>query len=153
MLFSREHDWAAVFWKSGPVFPSEAVHPNALPVLAAKETKYRKLRETALERAEKQGRINAGKGKKSGAFVYENKNDNTLLVIPVEMDSINEEIIDYAFEWMRTVYKAYKDDKMPVRPWKQTSPNCAKCTFFDACWAEDAPEGDIKIKPMVVHKW
>lgn len=92
-------------------------------------------------------------GYKYGAFVYENRNDTTLLVIPVEMDSVNQEIIDYAFEWMRTVYKAYEDGLTPVRPWKQTSPICQQCPFFESCWDDDAPEGDIKIKPMVVHKW
>lgn len=90
---------------------------------------------------------------KVGAFVYENKNDNTLLVIPIEMDSVNREVIDAALNWMRTVYEAYQDDKMPVRPWKQSSPNCKDCIFFKTCWDDDAPEGDIKIKPMVVHKW
>lgn len=91
-------------------------------------------------------------GHNVGAFVYENKNDNTLLVIPIEMNDTNQEIIDAAFEWMQRVYKAYTDGKMPARPWKQTSPNCQDCIFFKTCW-EDVPEGDIKLKPMVVHKW
>lgn len=87
-----------------------------------------------------------------GAFVYENKNDNTLLVIPIEMNEENQAVIDEAFEWMRTVCKAYEDGEMPMRPWKQSSPNCQDCMFFKTCW-EDVPEGEVKIKPMVVHKW
>lgn len=89
---------------------------------------------------------------KVGAFVYENKNDNTLLVIPIEMNEENEQIIDAALEWMRNVYKTYEDGDMPMRPWKQTSPNCQDCPFYKACW-EEVPEGNVKIKPMVVHKW
>lgn len=91
-------------------------------------------------------------GSKVGAFLYENKNDNSLLVIPVEMDEVNEQVINDAFEWMRLVHKQYEDGKLPARPWKQTSPNCKQCPLFKACW-EDAPEGDVKIKPMKVHKW
>lgn len=89
---------------------------------------------------------------KVGAFVYENKNDNTLLVIPIEMDSVNTEVIDAALDWMRKVYKVYEDGDLPARPWKQTSPNCHDCVFFKTCW-DDVPEGNVKIKPMVVHKW
>lgn len=91
-------------------------------------------------------------GKKHGAFIYENRNDNALLVIPVTMDFTNEEIIDEAFEWMRKVWGQYQKGKLPVRPWKQTSSYCQGCPVFDACWNE-APEGDVKIKPLAVKKW
>lgn len=90
--------------------------------------------------------------KKHGALVYENKNDNSILVIPVDMTPENQAIIDEAFDWMRKVHKVYKDGQLPVRPWKKTSTYCKQCPLFDACW-DEAPEGDIKVKPMKVHKW
>lgn len=91
-------------------------------------------------------------GKKNGAFIYENRNDNSLLVIPVTMDDANQKTIDDAFEWMKNVWQLHLDGKLPTRPWKQTSPNCAKCPFFKSCW-EDAPEGTEKVKPLAVRKW
>lgn len=91
-------------------------------------------------------------GIRNGAFIYENKNDNSLLVIPVTLDDFNESIVDKALAWMRKVWDTYENGDLPTRPWKKTSQNCAQCPLFDACWKE-APDGNVDIKPMSVYKW
>lgn len=90
-------------------------------------------------------------GVKRGILLYENNNDKRLLAIPIEMTDENRGAVEKVFDWMRKVWKAHLDGLLPARPWKQTSPNCAQCPLFDACWSE--PREDIKIKSMAVHPW
>lgn len=87
-----------------------------------------------------------------GFLLYENKNDNTMLVIPVSMTDRNSKHLDEALEWMRTVYKAYTDDDLPKRPFQRRNKICKNCPLYNACW-EVAPEGNVKIDPMVVQKF
>lgn len=86
-----------------------------------------------------------------GMLLYENNNDKRMLAVPVEMTDENREAVEKVFEWMRKIWAAHKEDQLPARPWKQSSPNCAGCPLFDACWSE--PREDIKLKSMTVHKW
>lgn len=86
-----------------------------------------------------------------GMLLYENNNDKRMLAVPVEMTDENREAVEKVFEWMRKIWAAHKDKQLPARPWKKTSPNCADCPLFDACWSE--PREDIKLKSMTVHNW
>lgn len=88
---------------------------------------------------------------KRGVLLYENTNDKRMLAVPVEMTDENRGAVEKALEWMRKVWQAHKEDKLPARPWKKTSPNCAGCPLFNECWSE--PREDIKIKSMSVHPW
>lgn len=95
-----------------------------------------------------------GANKKHGAIVYENKNDQSLLVIPVTMDEHNETIIEAALEWMRKVRKNWEDsteenDNLPTRPWTRRNKNCKGCPLFDECW-NNLPDGNVTIEPMEV---
>lgn len=87
-----------------------------------------------------------------GVLLYENNNDKRLLAVPVEMTPENRAAVEKVFEWMRKIWDAHKADQVPARPWKKSSPNCADCPLFKACW-EDEPREDVKIKSMVVHPW
>lgn len=93
-----------------------------------------------------------GKGLKNGALVYENKNDQSILVIPVEMDEFNEEVIDKAFDWMREVRANWEAEgnTIPKRPWTQKNKNCKGCPLFKECWKID--DGEVVIKPMEIVK-
>lgn len=87
-----------------------------------------------------------------GAFFYENRDSKEILIIPVEMNEKNREIIDQAKDWMREVYAAYKDDKLPTRAGKNNnSVICRECPLNTVCW-ETTPDGDIEIKSMPVYK-
>jgi CRISPR/Cas system-associated exonuclease Cas4 (RecB family) len=89
-------------------------------------------------------------GYQEGFLLYENKSNNDLLCIPVKMDVKNAAAIDEALEWMRTVWKAHKDDTLPTRPFTKKSPICKDCPFYNVCWEEDAREGEVTIAPMKV---
>lgn len=85
---------------------------------------------------------------KYGFFLYENKNTQEFVVIPVEMDAKNRQIIDDALAWMREVYAA--NDLDIKRPFKQTNKICQNCPFYVSCW--NLPDGDTLIPVMKVAK-
>ena len=92
-----------------------------------------------------------GKGLKNGVLIYENKNDQSVLVIPVELDDFNNEVIEKAFDWMREVRANWDNQTLPTRPWTQKNKNCKGCPLFKECW-ENLPDGEVKIKPMELVK-
>ncbi len=88
--------------------------------------------------------------KNSGFILYENKNTNELLVIPVVMNDRYEKIIEDVFEWMRLVYKNYEEGELPERPFTKRSAQCKNCPVWDTCWTGE--KGTVVIPPMEVPK-
>lgn len=96
-------------------------------------------------------------GRQRGFLLYVNKNDETMLVIPVEMDAHNSELLDNVFEWLRTVRKAYDDDTMPKIPFRRSKETglpsnniCRNCPVRQTCFT--GPEGTVLIPLMEVPK-
>jgi CRISPR/Cas system-associated exonuclease Cas4 (RecB family) len=89
--------------------------------------------------------------KKSGFLLYENKNTQEFLVIPVHLDEKNEAIIEEVFEWLRMVYKNFEEGELPKRPFTKRNKTCKSCPIFDWCWNKQ-PEGTIDIPVMEVPK-
>lgn len=88
-------------------------------------------------------------GLRRGFLLYMNKNDQRIVVIPVELDETNEAIIEKAFEWMRKVRATWEAGDLPKRPFrKKDNKTCNSCPLQDMCWA--GPEGDVKIAKMEV---
>jgi len=87
-------------------------------------------------------------GAKEGFVLYENKNDNELLCIPIEMSEKNQEYIDYVFNWMQEVYKTYKDDIPPKRGYTKSTWTCKGCPVLDAC--NERQDGVVKITNLKV---
>jgi D-alanine-D-alanine ligase-like ATP-grasp enzyme len=56
------------------------------------------------------------KNAKEGFFLYENKNTQELIVIPISMNEKNKEIIEDLFVWMCEVWDNFKDGDLPMRP-------------------------------------
>jgi len=82
--------------------------------------------------------------KKNGIILYENKNTHDLLAIPVNINQDHVDFINYLFDWMREVYAAWKDKKLPEVPFRSNDIKiCQACPLQQAC--KDAPKGDIKI--------
>ena len=83
--------------------------------------------------------------KKKGMVMYENKNTHDLLVIPININQKHVDFVDYLFGWMKEVYAAWKDKKLPEVPYKNNDVKvpCSSCPVQQAC--KDAPKGDIKI--------
>lgn len=90
-------------------------------------------------------------GKRQGFLLYENKNTQEFLVIPVELNERNEAIIEEVFDWLRLVYNNFKEGELPKRPWSRKNKICKSCPLFDHCWNQQ-PEGTVDIAPMEVPK-
>jgi CRISPR/Cas system-associated exonuclease Cas4 (RecB family) len=97
-------------------------------------------------------------GLQRGFLLYVNKNDQTFLVIPVELDDENEKIIGDVFEWLRTVRKAFDEKLLPQRPFRKSSETglpsnkiCRGCPVQAMCF-NNLPEGDVLIPLMEVPK-
>lgn len=88
-----------------------------------------------------------------GVILYENKNDQSMLLIPLTMNDYYQDVIDDAWNWMRAVHNNWSagpdGGNLPVRPWKKTNKNCKSCPLFDACWNK-LPEGNVDLSPMEV---
>lgn len=87
-------------------------------------------------------------GVEEGFVLYENKNDNELLAIPIEMSDSNKEYIDYVFDWMKNVYSHYKEDVPPKRGYTPSSWACKGCPVSESC--EERIEGVEKIPNLKV---
>lgn len=90
--------------------------------------------------------------KKRGFLLYENKNTQEFLIIPVEMNKKNEKILNDALAWMREVWQNFQDGGgLPKRPFTKKSTVCKSCPLWDVCWTE-LPEGTVDIPAMEVQK-
>lgn len=81
---------------------------------------------------------------KEAFFLYENKNTQEILLIPIQMNDKNKKIIDHLFEWLCTVWDNFKQGEMPVRPFIKTSYACKGCPIRKDCWK--AEEGTVEIE-------
>lgn len=85
-------------------------------------------------------------GKKLGILLYENKNTHELHAITVEPTDEYKAWGEYAFDWMRTVRKAWEDKSFPQKPYRSNSKVCKTCPIQRAC--AEADKGKIKIDPL-----
>jgi len=79
-----------------------------------------------------------------GAIVYESKNTHEICVIPVIANQSHVDFIDYFFEWMRKVRKAFDDKQLPERGFRQNSKTCSSCPIEKVC--DSREKGVIKIE-------
>jgi CRISPR/Cas system-associated exonuclease Cas4 (RecB family) len=84
--------------------------------------------------------------KDKGVLIYENKNNHELLTLPVQVNDEYRKWIDYAFDWMRQVRKAWTDREIPVKTYRSNSKICKGCPIQKAC--AEAEVGVLKIKPL-----
>lgn len=82
-----------------------------------------------------------------GVIIYENKDNHELFAVAVEMDEKNREWVDEAFEWMRTVYKAWTDKTLPRKNYRANSKICKGCPLSKGC-AELPSEGEAIIPSL-----
>ena len=88
---------------------------------------------------------------KQGFLLYENKNTQEFLVIPVEMSEENAKILDDCLDWLRMVRKSWEDNELPQRCFTRRNQICKKCPFYDYCW-NGAPDGVVELPVMEVPK-
>lgn len=84
--------------------------------------------------------------KRKAVFIYENKNNHELLVLPVEVNDYYVRWVDQAFEWMREVRTAWTDKTLPIKQYRSNSKICKTCPVQRAC--ASAGEGTIKLSPL-----
>jgi len=92
------------------------------------------------------------RGDEQGFFYYENKNDQSFLIIPVDMNEKNKKLIDYVFDWERKVYDAYKKGTLPERTFTKSQWACKGCPVKKVCWADKKDLGEVYIEPLVLEK-
>ncbi len=83
---------------------------------------------------------------KYGLFLYENKNDHSKLLLPLEMTESNKTKVQEVFSWMRNIYSRYENDDLPEIPYRKNSKICKNCPINDYC--HNQPEGNIKVDPL-----
>jgi CRISPR/Cas system-associated exonuclease Cas4 (RecB family) len=81
---------------------------------------------------------------KYGAIVYENKNTFEILSIPIVVNEKHVEFINYLFDWMRRVKKAFDENQLPERGYRKDSKICKSCPLEKVCDSKD--KGVIKIE-------
>jgi len=87
-------------------------------------------------------------GKSKGALIYENKNNHDIMIIPVEVTDSYREWIDYAFNWMREVRKAWEDQTLPNKNYRSNSKICKGCPVKAACDDTGNFDGVIQIASL-----
>lgn len=75
-----------------------------------------------------------------GFVLYENKNTNELLAIPVVMSEINKNYIDYVFDWMKEVHMAWRNKEHIKRGYTKSTWQCKGCPVLEMCNSMD-PKG------------
>jgi CRISPR/Cas system-associated exonuclease Cas4 (RecB family) len=88
---------------------------------------------------------------KQGFMFYENKNDQSFLIIPVNMNKTNEELIDYVFEWLREVRKTWENKTLPNRAFTKSTSACTYCPVKKVCWKE-LGDGEVNVEALVTPK-
>lgn len=84
--------------------------------------------------------------KRKAVLIYENKNNHELLVLPVEINDYYKKWVNDAFEWMRTVRKAWVDRTLPEKTYRSNSKICKSCPLSKVC--ADAGKGDVRIERL-----
>jgi len=84
--------------------------------------------------------------KDKAVLIYENKNNHELLILPVELNDYYAGWVDRAFEWMKTVRKAWEDRTLPEKNYRSNSKICKTCPISKIC--ADAGSGEIKINAL-----
>ena len=83
--------------------------------------------------------------KDKAVLIYENKNNHDLLILPVQVEpgSYAVQWVNQAFDWMRSVRKAWEDKKLPEKNYRSNSKICKTCPLRATC--DEAGKGEIKL--------
>ncbi len=84
--------------------------------------------------------------KAKAVMIYENKNNHELLIFPVEVTEGYIKWVDYAFNWMREVRKAWENKTIPKKNYRCNSKICKTCPLQKECAIAEV--GDIKIASL-----
>jgi|694.fasta_scaffold07562_12 CRISPR/Cas system-associated exonuclease Cas4 (RecB family) len=80
-----------------------------------------------------------------GFVLYENKNNQEILIIPVKMTESNREFLDSCYAWMKEVYLSWGHKEMPKRPFRRNNNICKNCPVADTCFEMEDGEKLIPV--------
>lgn len=89
-------------------------------------------------------------GKEKGFLLYENKNLQQMLIVPVTMNVENKKLADDTWDWMIKTYKNWQNGTLPKRPFRTNSVVCKACPFKKHCW--EGEEGVVSLPVLEVPK-
>jgi CRISPR/Cas system-associated exonuclease Cas4 (RecB family) len=97
-------------------------------------------------------------GLNKGFLLYENKNMQSMLIIPVVWNEANKKLADDTFAWMNLVYDNFANQHMsdkvrglPKRPFKSArSVVCKTCPFTTHCWQDE--DGVVDLPTLEIPK-
>lgn len=81
---------------------------------------------------------------KYGAIVYENKNTHEIFTVPITITQERKDFINYLFDWMQRVKKAFDEKQLPERAYRKNSKICQSCPLEKVC--DEREPGVIKIE-------
>ena len=92
------------------------------------------------------------KNAKEGFFLYENKNTQEVLIVPIVMNDKNKKIIEDTFLWMIEVWDNFQNGDLPMRPEGavKTKMPCTYCPIKKQCYSKDTPLGTIQIEKFSI---
>jgi CRISPR/Cas system-associated exonuclease Cas4 (RecB family) len=90
-----------------------------------------------------------GTNSKFGFVLYESKDDQRLLLIPVEMNERNKAILERSFEWMRSIRTTWENQQLPERPFAKNTKACKECPVRNQCWNK-SEEGVVLLPTMPI---
>jgi CRISPR/Cas system-associated exonuclease Cas4 (RecB family) len=85
-----------------------------------------------------------------GFLMYENKNSNEILIMPINMNERHRALIEKTIDWMRVVYANYEAGHLPERPFTKSTSTCKYCPVRKECWSGE--HGDLKIEKLDLPK-
>ena len=80
-----------------------------------------------------------------GFLLYENKNNQEVLILPVKMNEANREFLEDVYIWMREVRSMYDSGEAPKRPFRKNNQICTNCPVRNTCFEMEDGERLIPV--------
>jgi len=80
-----------------------------------------------------------------GFLMYENKNNQEVLILPVKMSESNREFLEEVYTWMREVRSMYDSGEAPKRPFRKNNQICTNCPVRNTCFEMEDGEKLIPV--------
>ena len=80
-----------------------------------------------------------------GFVLYENKNNQEILIIPVKMTESNREFLDACYSWMKETHISWTDKELPKKPYRKNNNICKNCPVSETCFEMEDGEKLIPV--------
>jgi CRISPR/Cas system-associated exonuclease Cas4 (RecB family) len=80
-----------------------------------------------------------------GFLMYENKNNQEVLILPIKMNEANRDFLEDVYTWMREVRSMYDEGEAPKRPFRKNNQICTNCPVRNTCFEMEDGEKLIPV--------